>query len=208
IKEFVDHIDELLQATLSWESLPAEQQTCSQCPQHNHAKWRCIDCTLARPVCRQCMHNAHRNSPLHRIEYWTRTHFRPAELWETNVMNTEAGAGADYTPDIPMADALNNTYVRIVHTNGIHHLAMVTCHCQGAHQVPLDLVAHNLIPASFIRIRTLFSAHVLNYFRLCNLELKAPAYQFYQLIRRLTNPIGPAKVVNLYHEFRRMSRLW
>ena len=29
----------------------------------------------------------------------------------------------------PRVDALNNTYVRVLHTNGIHHLAMVTCLC-------------------------------------------------------------------------------
>ena len=119
-----------------------------------------------------------------------------APVWES----PEAGR--------PGADALNNTYVRVVHTNGIHHLAMVTCLCQGEHNIPLDLVASPLLPASFTRVRTLFTAPLLDYFRLCNLELKASAYQFYQLICRLTRPIGNAEIVNLYHEFRRMSRLW
>lgn len=108
----------------------------------------------------------------------------------------------------PGADALNNTYVRVVHSNGIHHLAMVSCHCQGADSIPLDLVACRLLPASFVRIRTLFTTSLMDYFRLCNLELKASAYQFYQLIRRMTRVIGHAEIVNLYHEFRRMSRLW
>ena len=96
----------------------------------------------------------------------------------------------------------------MVHTNGIHHLAMVTCQCQGADRIPLDLVASHLLPTSFTRIRTLFTVQVLDHFRLCNLELKASAYQFYQLIRRITLPMRPAEVVNLYHELRRMSRLW
>ncbi|KAF8814639.1 hypothetical protein BYT27DRAFT_7081535, partial [Phlegmacium glaucopus] len=121
---------------------------------------------------------------------------------------TGAGAGAEYSDDAPRADALNNVHVRIVHTNGIHYLAMVACKCQGEHILPMDLIAGRLVPASFIRIRTLFSAQVLDYFRLCNLELKASAYQFYQLIRRLTMPMAPSKVLNLYHEFRRMSCLW
>jgi hypothetical protein len=108
----------------------------------------------------------------------------------------------------PTADALNNTYVRVVHTNGVHHLAMVTCSCMGEHRIPLDLVASRLVPTSFTKIRTLFTVHVLNQFRLCNLELKASAYQFYQLIRRVTLPTRPAEVVNLYHELRRLSRLW
>jgi hypothetical protein len=55
----------------------------------------------------------------------------------------DADADVDCTDhgSTPKADALNNTYVRIVHTNGIHHLAMVTCLCCGEHNVPLDLVA-------------------------------------------------------------------
>lgn len=111
-------------------------------------------------------------------------------------------------PNLPRGDAFNNSYVRVVHTNGIHHLALVSCQCHGADSLPLDLVACKLLPTSFEKIRTVFSVEVLNYFRLCNLELKASAYQFYQLIRRLTRPMAPAEVVDLYTEFRRMSRLW
>lgn len=122
--------------------------------------------------------------------------------------NTNQTADADQITALPTADALNNSYIRVVHTNGIHHLAMVTCQCQGEHRIPLDLVASNLLPTSFARIRTLFTVQVLDHFRLCNLELKASAYQFYQLIRRVTLPTRPAEVVNLYHELRRMSRLW
>lgn len=110
---------------------------------------------------------------------------------------------------IPDYDGLQNAYVRIVHTNGLHHLALVSCACRdGPDELPLDLMAARLVPASFKRIRTLFTAHMLDYFRLCNLELKASAYQFYQLLRRITSPTAPSQVLNLYNELRRMSRLW
>ena len=122
--------------------------------------------------------------------------------------NNIASSAEHYAGSIPAGDVFNNSYVRIVHTNGIHHMAMVTCQCRGVDQLPLDLVACRLLPASFQNIRTLFSAQVLDYFRLSNLELKASAYQFYQLLRRLTMPMAPAEVVDLYNEFRRMSRLW
>ena len=101
----------------------------------------------------------------------------------------------------PAADGLNNSYARVVHTNGIHHLAMLTCLCHGEDDAVLDLVASQLLPASFTSIRTLFTTPLLDYFHLCNLELKASAYQFYQLICRLTRPLGNHKSVNLYHEF-------
>jgi hypothetical protein len=119
-----------------------------------------------------------------------------------------AGAGPDFRIPRPTADGLNNAYVRVLHTNGIHHIGMVTCSCGGRDNIPLDLFASRLLPASFIKIRTIFSAQLMDYFRLCNLELKASAYQFYQLIQRLTLPLGQSEMINLYHEFRRMSRLW
>lgn len=115
----------------------------------------------------------------------------------------DAGTGT-----VPRSDALQNSYVRVVHVNAIHHLAMVSCECRGNGTLPLDLMARRMAPASFDRIRTLFSGQLLDYFRLCNLELKASAYQFYQLLRRMTLPTAPAEVVNLYNEFRRMTRLW
>jgi hypothetical protein len=37
------------------------------------------------------------------------------------------------TTALLMANALNNTYVCVVHTNRVHHLAMVTCSCIGEH---------------------------------------------------------------------------
>lgn len=373
VQQFVDRISDLLQASLSREFWHEDQQKCSCCHAGKWAIWRCIDCSLARPICRQCIREQHQNSPFHRIECWTGFHFRRAALWEVGTYilvphhvglgicsplqirmdllegrqldhdaeeqakvsaiqsakgkgkvpsscsafasatttshsddvemgdgsmenrggswqedqvadadffawlnkyhDAEAGHGAeplldfegadddsgevaeadiqgfdqylgpsdpmlaegspasapestdgranlgtadtgngmdDYNlqPDRPTADALNNSYVRVVHTNGIHHLAMLTCSCHGAENIPLDLVASCLMPASFTRIRTLFTMGLLDYFRLCNLELKASAYQFYQLIRRLTLPLGQSEIVNMYHEFRRMSRLW
>ena len=74
---------------------------------------------------------------------------------------------------LPQADVMNNSYVRIVHTNGVHHLAMMCCTCHGADSILLDLVVHQLLLASFKRIQTLFLAQVLDAFHLSNLELKA-----------------------------------
>lgn len=112
---------------------------------------------------------------------------------------------------IPTTDALQNAYMRVVHTNGLHHLAVVGCPCQAEGSdgiLAYDLMASRLFPASFHRIRTLFTCQMLDYFRLCNLELKASAYQFNQLLRRITMPMAPSQVANIYHEFRRMTRIW
>ncbi|PPQ85582.1 hypothetical protein CVT24_009935, partial [Panaeolus cyanescens] len=98
--------------------------------------------------------------------------------------------------------------VRILHTNGIHLLELVRCSCRTAEEQLVDLCANQLIPSSFDRIQTLFTTPLLDFARLCNLELKSSIYQFNSMLRRLTDPMAPDLVANLYHEFRRMFRLW
>jgi len=36
-----------------------------------------------------------------------------------------------HIPVVPQQDALNNQYVQVVHMNGVHHIALVSCSCQG-----------------------------------------------------------------------------
>lgn len=85
--------------------------------------------------------------------------------------NVASAMNDTLNPNAPRRDVLNNTYVRIVHSNGIHHLALVSCQCHGSEQLVLDLFGARLLPASFHKIQTLFSAQLLDLFRLCNLEL-------------------------------------
>src|SRR5580704_8786499 len=82
IQQFVDRIEDLLEASLARETWPVEQQRCLECTSDLWAVWRCIDCTLSQPLCRKCMRHTHFHSPLHRIECWTGTYFRRASLWE------------------------------------------------------------------------------------------------------------------------------
>ena len=375
-------VDSLLQALFSSEALPDGH--CSKCAERV-GKWRCNECFQRPLLCRACMRQTHMDNPFHRIEVWTGTHFRAAELWEVGVYiqvrhqnethlcqymqwqkvtlegfqkvkdkqhdifqsttipgkdkhdidvhdelakdaaymsyldqlyegTSELENGADivleeddeegaedaeadimngevyangfghymdrnqgepqsgkgtygpaqgpsqtlypngpvqtqtphpngmaqtvnpngllHTPhpdnpvqsphpdgpaqtphpdgpaQTPHSDALNNTYVRVIHTNGVHHLALVTCSCSGLNTLPEELIHSGFMPTSFKRVRTIFTLAVLDLFRYSNLEMKASAYQFFQMLRRVTMPMAPAQVVNFYHELRRLSHLW
>lgn len=85
VQQFVDRVQDLLQASLSRETWPLTRQHCQQCLHSNWAIWRCIDCALSHPVCRQCMRHSHRQSPFHRIECWNGSYFRHAALWEVGM---------------------------------------------------------------------------------------------------------------------------
>ncbi|KAF8799621.1 hypothetical protein BYT27DRAFT_7227787 [Phlegmacium glaucopus] len=217
MQEFASRVDSLLQALLSREALA-----------HAHCgRWRCKDCFLPQPLCRSCMRHTHMNNPFHHIEFWTSTHFQPAELWQVGMYiqlrHHDSAATCQYmqwqeesyiadnaAANLPSVAAplTDNTYVWVIHTNGVHHLALVTCSCSGVDGLPEDLIQVGLVPTSFKRVRTLFTLAVLDQFRYSNLEMKASAYQFFQMLRRITMPMASANVVNFYHELRRLSRLW
>lgn len=127
---------------------------------------------------------------------------------EINNYTFAAAAPVSQPFAIPLKDGLNNPYMRIIHTNGVHHLPLATCSCSGTDGLPFDLMHAGLMPTSFRRVRTLFTLAVLDQFRYSNLEMKASAYQFFQMLRRITKPMAPTNTVNFYHELRRLSRLW
>ncbi|KAF8805732.1 hypothetical protein BYT27DRAFT_7224692 [Phlegmacium glaucopus] len=160
-------------AHLSREAWPIDQQKCSHCTLNNWALWRCTDCMLAHPVCWSCMRHTHRGSPLHCIEHWTGTHFCQAALWEVG------------------------TYILVWHHAGIGLCNNLTANY--ADDVPQADALNNVHVGSFVQIQTLFLAQVLDYFWLCNLELKASAYQCNQLIRRLTMLMAPSKWAGYGH---------
>ena len=92
--------------------------------------------------------------------------------------------------------------------SGVHHIALVNCTCRDRDNLVKDLIFSWMVPTSFVRIRTLFTTDVLDHFRLSNLEMTTSAYQYFQMLRRATMPMSPHKVINFYHELRRLSRLW
>jgi hypothetical protein len=121
-----------------------------------------------------------------------------------------AGQAPPYSLDNvtpPERDAFNKHYVRIAHVNGIHHLAVLTCSCRGVDNLHMDLIYNRLVPTSFSIIRTLFTTMALDTFRLANLEMKASAYQYFHLIRRLTSKTT-TNVPDLYADLRKVSRAW
>lgn len=127
----------------------------------------------------------------------------------TNISSQEDPSAAEqYQSGMhPKKDAFDNHYVRIAHTNGIHHLGVVTCSCRGVDDLPVDLMYSRLIPSSFTVIRTLFTTMALDTFRLANLEMKASAYSYFQFIHRLTSKTT-SNVPDLYPDLRKLSRAW
>jgi hypothetical protein len=67
------------------------------------------------------------------------------------------GSESNTNPDpkfspAPQRDTLNNQYVRVVHMNGVHHIAMVCCTCRGKESIINDVIYAGMLPTSFVQI--------------------------------------------------------
>ena len=138
---------------------------------------------------------------------WESEPGNPQNHWHSAARTVVPQDAADGT-DHPGRDSLNNAYVRVIHLNGVHHLALVNCTCLSGDEIHANLLSCCLVPTTFTRYRTLFTAGVLDDFRISNLECKVSAYQYYHKLRRLTSPAAPTTVPSFYHELLRLSRLW
>src|ERR1700678_1559027 len=81
MQQFVDRMDEFLEALLSREAMPEHAGACHLCHELI-AVWRCRECISPTLICRLCMRSSHRENPFHRIECWNGSYFRRAELSE------------------------------------------------------------------------------------------------------------------------------
>ncbi|TEB20788.1 hypothetical protein FA13DRAFT_1717460 [Coprinellus micaceus] len=90
------------------------------------------------------------------------------------------------------------TMVTVVHTNGVHHLPVVRCGCEGREREMVnDFLKLGLWPASFERVETVFSVDVLKDSLLSFLECHTTASQYFSRLRRCTNYAFPETVTEL-----------
>ncbi|KAF8810584.1 hypothetical protein BYT27DRAFT_7280526, partial [Phlegmacium glaucopus] len=121
----------------------------------------------------------------------------------------------------PTKDDLEIQHILIVDASGLISLPVIWCRCQKqaeeagkpdeAERVGKpdeQLLDLQMLAASYDKIKTVFSFHCLDNYRLSNLECKTSAYQYYQKLRRLTNLAFPQSVPNRYNEFCWATRQW
>ena len=78
----------------------------------------------------------------------------------------------------------------VLHTNGIHEVAIEFCGCARAIPQHLQLLRRGLYPASQITVRTCASFELLKQLHMYSLTSKASTYDFYRALERLTTNTG------------------
>lgn len=96
----------------------------------------------------------------------------------------------------------------VLHTNGIHEVAVDVCDCEhrvAAGPPEVQMLRMGWFPATDDRPRTCATLSCLSLFLLNTWQAKTTAYDFYKMLEKLTDNTG-AKLPNRYHAFLRMAR--
>jgi CxC2 like cysteine cluster associated with KDZ transposases len=88
----------------------------------------------------------------------------------------------------PTRLAANATF-RVIHSNGIHHVAVDQCRCNET-LLYKQLLRIGWWPATPIDPRSAATFEVLRHFQLLNLQGKVTAYSFYRALEYQTDNIG------------------
>jgi hypothetical protein len=128
--------------------------------------------------------------------------------WEDEDSRPAKGDAPRFLPRPPPTDGAGNPFLTVVHTNGFHALPVVWCSCDHTDDRDLQLLDHHLYPASYDRIKTVFTFACLDDHRYNYLECKSSHYQYHNKLRRLTSPQYPDAAPNRYKELCRVARQW
>src|SRR6266540_4780483 len=105
--------------------------------------------------------------------------------WKDEDDRPARGDLPQFLPWPPPSDGSGNPFLTVAHTNGFHSLPVIWCACKGHTQDwDLQLLDQHLYPASYDRIKTVFTFSVLDNHRYEYLECKSSHYQYYNKLWR------------------------
>ncbi|PPQ77173.1 hypothetical protein CVT26_008093 [Gymnopilus dilepis] len=166
-------------------------------------EYRCSECLVSDLTCGSCCVRRHRQHPFHRIEKWNGQKFTSVSLKSLGLKIQLNHSGSFCENPIP---AQSN--MLILHTNGIHEVALSYCGCTRAIPHNIQLLRRQLYPASHIRIRTCATFQLLNSLHKFALTTKASTYDFYRALEKLTNNTGMDVPKSRYKPLCRMILQW
>lgn len=98
--------------------------------------------------------------------------------------------------------------LRIIHTTGVHEVALSYCACNREIPRDLQLLRRGLYPSSQKKVRTCITFALLKLFHLLSLMGKVSTYDMYRSIHRLTNNTGIQMPPSRYRQTMRMLNQW
>lgn len=205
---------------------PSGAEFCYSCRKPRDSEqflFRCKNCFGDQLLCADCVVATHGTNPLHRIEVsrlfigvptsntdlgpqrWDSGCFVPSSLC-TLRLRVQLGHPPGECCSEPLA--LHSSHFVVLHTNGIHEVAVDACDCERrlwAGPPEDQLLRAGWFPATDHRPRTCATIEMLDHFLLQTYQAKTTMYDYYSVLEKTTNNVG-IKPPNRYHAFLRMVR--
>ncbi|KAJ7018016.1 hypothetical protein C8F04DRAFT_1278419 [Mycena alexandri] len=211
LKQFVPVVDEYLAEFLRLEGKGfVAREWCPACPKKKRVanpEYRCIDCFSPDVLCSGCCVARHKTHPLDRIEFWNGEFFERVSLKSLG-LRIQMGHTGFETCDSPQP---GHTDFTVVHSNGIHAVAVDFCGCENAHMAGTtreQTLRMSWFPATDLEPQTCATFRVVELFHILTLQGKVTTYDFYSGLEKLTDNAGLLKLKDRYKSFMRIMREW
>ncbi|KII87536.1 hypothetical protein PLICRDRAFT_113331, partial [Plicaturopsis crispa FD-325 SS-3] len=211
LKQWTPHRDEYLAEFLRREGrgyFTADR--CPACPTDGPAGaalYRCLDCSSLELLCNRCCVAAHARHPLDCIEKWTGSCFVRSSL---NALGLRVQLGNHARDRCKNPHPASDTFT-VVHTTGIHRVAVDYCQCADAVDAGLyrqQLLRFGWYPATHDLPGTACTFRMLEHFHLATLQGKISAYDYYGALEKLTDNTGLEPCPDRYRAILRIIREW
>jgi hypothetical protein len=137
------------------------------------------------------------------LQRWTGSNFVEASLKSIGLKVQLNHASMYCVNPLPSSAAL-----LVIHTNGIHEVAIQYCGCPRTIPPHIQLLRRGLYPASQKSVKTCATFTLLNLLHKFALTSKGSTYDFYRALEKLTNNTGIAIPKLRYQGLFRMNMQW
>ncbi|PPQ76891.1 hypothetical protein CVT26_000661 [Gymnopilus dilepis] len=204
------HRETYLDEMLRWEGR-ADASSQKECPDcilrstnpRGAAEYRCEDCFIPDLTCASCCVKRHKLNPFHRIEKWTGSTFTKTSLKTLGLKVQLNHMGMFCSNPIPCHSSM-----LVLHTNGIHEVAIQYCGCNRAIAIHLQLLRRRLYPSSQINPKNCVSFDLLRLLHHLALATKASTYDFYRGLEKSTDGVGVNTPKSRYRALLRSALQW
>ncbi|KDR65963.1 hypothetical protein GALMADRAFT_232763 [Galerina marginata CBS 339.88] len=159
--------------------------------------FKCKDCSGGgRLRCQACIVQAHKDTPLHRIE---------ESLKNLGLCVQHGHGGCDCPCPSPGPPGF-----LVFDTSGIHAINIDYCDCPKDNKLDrrTQLLRQGWFPATFTRPNTVFTFDCLDTFHEHTLQAKGNLYDFYHLLLQKTDNANVSATFYRYKEIHRVFRFW
>ncbi|PPQ76859.1 hypothetical protein CVT26_001497 [Gymnopilus dilepis] len=167
------------------------------------AEYRCSDCFIPDLTCASCCVKRHRTNPFHRIEKWSNSRFVNVSLKDMGLKIQLNHMGMQCSNPIPC-----HSKMLVLHTNGIHEVAIQYCGCDRAIPQHLQLLRRRLYPSSQLNVKNCTTFELLRHLHHLSLATKASTYDFYRGLEKSTNNVGINVPKSRYRALLRSALQW